>query len=231
MFKERKNLGYFGLILIFALIFFYEKKQFDSNISEINAVENTGPTSHQNDNSKGTSSSTVSAGTPLVPAVNSVHTDSAESLQQFNVWVKSEAKTLEDRISNQEQKEVALRKVAQVLTLGEIKILQKNSGDMSVSANERIFSTYLLTLGSSATDQALKNVATMNLSLPSPQPVHSPEETLLAQQKAIRTMAIDEFFSRAKANPTLRNDFLQMAQQIQDSGLRNYALHRASEFN
>lgn len=232
MFKNKKNYGYLVLIIIFTAIFFIEKKQFDSNISEIDVSDKAVTATNSDKSSRKwlSPNETTWAQTP-VATLTSAHNDSTQSLQQFTSWVKSESKTLEDRTPNPEVKESDLRKVAQVLTAGEIQILQKNSGDMSASANERIFSTYLLTLGSSATDQALKQVAIMNLPMPSPQPVHSAEETLLAQQKAIRTMAIDEFFSRAKTNPALRNEFLQMANQIQDPGLRNYALRRSDEFN
>lgn len=237
MFKN-KRFTYFALIAVFAVILFLEKRQFDSNLSGLESdptptvhrdASSTGKDANGSDaTADGSSEATVKMGADK-NAADLPHLDSVESLKKFEAWAQSEAKSLEER-SNQQNKEDALRATAQKLTAGEIEILKQNSVSTKATANERIFSTYLLSLGSESTAGALASVAQHDLSLPSPQPVHSLNESTLMQEKALRTMAIDELFSRAAQDSNLRAGYLKMASQIRDPGLRKYALKRSEEF-
>ncbi|MBC7465903.1 MAG: hypothetical protein H7256_07910 [Bdellovibrio sp.] len=237
MFKN-KRMTYFALIAIFAVILFLEKRQFDSNLAGLES-DPVSPTSvhrdassttqdQDRDGSNNTNNSTVQLGANK-SANDLPHVDSVDSLKKFEAWAQAEAKSLEER-SNQQNKEELLRATAQKLSAGEIEILKQNSVSTKVTANERIFSTYLLSLGSESTAQALASIAQHDLSLPSPQPVHSLNESTLMQEKALRTMAIDELFSRASQDPNLRAGYMKMAAQIRDPGLRKYALKRFEEF-
>jgi hypothetical protein len=239
MFKKNRNWMYLVLILVFSVIFFFEKKQFDETLAPIEADDNnSGTFSARNPKagsiSQKSSGSTTSAkaekNSPNETANAVVDTDTAESLKKFQAWFTKESSTLEDRTANQSEKESQMRAKAKSLSSAEINSLKEKSYSTDASANERILATYLLSLGSEQTSAALTEITLHKLSLPSPQPVHSTGETQLMQEKAIRTMAIDELFSRAKANPAIRPAFLQMANQIPDPNLRKYAVKRYGEF-
>lgn len=229
MFKNKKTI-YIILIIIFSVILFLEKKQFDSNIAGLEADEKASLQETAKNSATTSTAKKVAESDSTTTSSEPTHTDTPDSLKKFAAWVHAEAANLEQS-TNQKAKETELKAAAHMMTAGEINLLKQKSVSTEATANERIFSTYMLTLGDEqATTTSLLEVAKQNLSLPSPQPTHSLGETTLMQEKALRTMAIDELFSRASANPNLRGDFLQMANQIQDPGLKKYALRRYDEF-
>ena len=231
MFKNKRATTVI-LIALFSVILFFEKKQFDENLK---IAENA----DQAAVSRAAANSATDVKNPArMPDINDQNQnspppagkDTPEDLKAFASWVQTEASNLENRSSNQAEQEKVFKQKAQTLTRAEISSLKHSALSTSNSANERIFATYLLTLGSETTNSTLADIAKKELSLTSPQPVHSTGETQLMQEKALRTMAIDELFGRAKKDPNLRTQFLQMAQQISDSALRQYALKRAEAF-
>lgn len=223
---KNKKAAYFVLILIFAIIFILEKKQLEKNLNslETESAQETNATQAVRKNAANQSTSNPVNTTS--EAISTAPVDSTEYLKAFSTWLQTEAKKLNDRVENQADKEDSLRKLAQSFSPGQMQTLKQAATDTKATANERILAVYLLTLGSNASTDSLKSVATQPLSLQPNQPVHSLGETQVMQEKAIRTMAIDEMFSRASQDPNLRGQFLQMAQQIQDPSLKQYALQR-----
>ncbi|MFZ3230512.1 MAG: hypothetical protein WA160_09940 [Pseudobdellovibrio sp.] len=220
MFRN-KNIVYLILILGLAIIFILERKKFDSTLTEL---EN--PESLATEAKKTVPNPLVSTGTSALAEPES--TSITAELNKITIWLTTEAANLEKSTSDQTAKDAELKQIAESLNPSEAQYLRNMAVNPKATANERILSTYVLSLGSKTTE-ILAVIAQENLSLPSPQPVHSTAETLLMQEKAIRTMAIDEFFKRATLNSSLKNAFFQMANQIQDPGLKNYALRRFSE--
>lgn len=221
MLKPR-NLFYFALLIILTGIFLYEHNKLDINLTNLEfdpsaqsaTFKKKGPPPNS---TQDTNSSSSRASTPI----------SAEPEKNFLDWFSNEAQHLEESIQNPQEKEVVLKTRVAQLSRDEIKFLRKKSTDKEATANERISATYLLNLSSSSLP--LYEIAKEPLSLPSPQPVHSLGETLLMQEKAIRVMVIDELFNRAKTDVALRSELLRTINQIQDEGLKHYALKRYQE--
>lgn len=144
-------------------------------------------------------------------------------------WIKSESMKMDTDSFDPIYEESKLRKKAAGLTEQDIFLLKKISLDSEVSANERILSTYILSLSSTQSLQALQEIATAELSIKdTPQP-HSLDETQSMHEKALRRMAIDELFNRAMTNPEYRDKLLSEIKKIQIPELKAYAENRFQE--
>lgn len=219
MFNNRK-LSVFILLAIFAGLIFYEHIKLNRTLTAVES-ENLHSASSQD-----------SPANPLSKTDNrndSHNGNQTEPTAQkpFKIWFADEYKNLEDRTGDQEEKEAVLRDRASRLSSEELSYLRTQATNSTATAKERIAATYLISLGPSI--ESIIAIAKTPLSLPNPQPVHSIGESLLMQEKAIRVMAIDELFNRALSNSTLRREILQLINQIQDPGLKQYALKRYQE--
>lgn len=218
MIKNRK-LTYFILLIFAATIFFYEYHKFQNNIAPLE-TESSGVAAP-------TSKSGMAANQPTsAPSPSPLSTDSSIA-KPLVTWFADEAKKMDTSMVDPQEKEAELKDRALRFTPEEITFLAKTSTNPKATANERIEATYLLTLSSST--NSLLEISKSPLSLVSPQQVHSIGETLLMQEKAIRIMAIDELFIRAKDNAALRPSLLQAINQIQDEAVKHYALNRYKE--
>ena len=218
--KKNQKLFYIVLMIALAAIFYYEHRKLDSNLehieSDLTNEKNQKPAAQQKGINK------IDKQVENVPAEESVPGNLQQVTPAFRTWFSDEAKNLEASIKNPAAKEALLKARAQQLTEVEISFLRKKATDTKATANERISAAYLLTLSNSAS--ALAEIAQSPLSLASPQAVHSVGETLLAQEKSIRVIVIDELFNRAKADAALRNQLLATIEKISDEGLKQYAL-------
>ncbi len=224
-----RKLTYFILMILVAAIFFYEYHKFQNNIAPLETETTSTETSKSKvgTTSKDTSSPSGSAsGSPSGQLSMATAADDT-SVKPVATWLADEAKNLENKTVDPQEKEAELRDKASRFTTEDISFLARTSTNAKATANERIEATYLLTLSSSTS--ALIGIAKTPLSLPSPQPVHSIGETLLMQEKAIRIMAIDELFNRVKDNAALRPTLLQAINQIKDEAVKHYALKRYQE--
>ena len=224
MLKNRK-LFYVVLIIALAAVFYYEHRKLDSNLSHIESDLNT----EKNQdlaaaNRQGINKIDREPSPPNEPAPSATEATAAQS---FSTWFAGEANNLEASTNNPAEKESLLKARAQKLTPAEIQFLQKKAVDTKATAKERISAAYLLTLSNSS--DSLVQLSQAALSLPFPQEVHSIGETLLGQEKAIRVMAIDELFNRAKTDAALRKQLPEIINKISDPALKQYALRRYQE--
>lgn len=146
-----------------------------------------------------------------------VHVSSA-----FTKWFEDEARALEKSSEDSNQKEADLLIAGEKMTPGEIQFLKAAAVDMHAPANNRIFATYMLTLVPNLTAGALLEVVRMPLVMQGDQQVHSPEETLAAQEKSLRRMAIDALIKRAHKDETFMDEVRSAIDQIGDPSLRSY---------
>ncbi len=222
MFKNKK-IGYIVLIILFAALFYYEHKKLDKNLETIESEtvlaknKNQATLSSPSENDK--KPNPQNAVVTTQPAI--------EPEKPFALWFAEEAKNLDARTGDSSQKEMVLKERAARFSPEQIKFLRQKATDKEATANERIAATYLLTLTNAT--YSLVEIAKENTSLPSPQPVHSIGETLLMQEKAIRTMAIDELFIRAATDAALRKQLPKIISEIKDEGVKQYALKRYRE--
>ena len=220
MFKKQK-LFYIILIVALAAVFYYEHRKLDTNLAHIES--DLVSEKNQNTNTQQQGINKIDKPTDG----GTTATDSQVGKQvtpEFAKWFFEESKNIEANTKNPDEKEAALKIRAQQMTDEELAYLRKKATDTKATASERISAAYLLTLSNSA--QSLVDISQSPLSLPSPQPVHSIGETLLMQEKAIRVMAIDELFNRAKADAVLRSQLLAIINKMSDEGLKQYALKR-----
>lgn len=156
--------------------------------------------------------------------------DSSSSLNpQFRNWFTHESDNVESSVANPQQKEQELRALVSKMTPPELNFLAQRAVDMSGAAKARIFATYLLTLEPALTQSQLLQVAVASLTVSPQAPVHSPEETLGAQERALRRMALDALFERARLHPEFRPELFAALQQIKDESLKKYAEKRKRE--
>lgn len=150
-------------------------------------------------------------------------TPTADVTAQFQQWVDSESESIEETQADPQAKQVELAKIAEKLSPQEMHYLEKKSTDMTSTARQRIFSTYLLTLAPENTHQALEEILRAPPAYAGQQPVHSPEETLAMQERSLRRMALDALIKRVRNNPQALPELRDFVSQISDDTLRKYA--------
>ncbi|WP_374077678.1 hypothetical protein [Bdellovibrio bacteriovorus] len=141
----------------------------------------------------------------------------------FTQWFENQARDMEKSSIDPKAKEIELKAAAQKLTPPEVQFLKERSVNMKDAANNRILAVYVMTLAPDVTGEALLEVAQAPLVMQGEHPVHSPEETLAAQEKSLRRMAIDALIEQARSNPDRRTALKTAIGQITDPSLREYA--------
>ena len=203
-----------------------------------------GPEAHKNVNqitqslglsqvfSSGSSADPVNSGgfgqSANTPAVQS--DSAAEVSPQFRQWLTKEAMNLESSVQDPKVKEAALKERAQSFTAIEVLHLKNQALAQDNTANDRILSTYLLTLSSAQSTKALSEIVQQPLSYPPVTEVHSVQENMAMQERSLRRMAIDSLIERAQSDQELREELPKNIAQIPDTNLREYAqksYHRA----
>lgn len=222
---KKKKFIYIILLTGILLVFFWER---DKLSSTLDAVENEGKSALTN-------SMNISPNSSAPAEANSNQISSAETSiaaktpEQFASWLKNEASSVDHSDPRNSEKEVVLRQQVLQFTPENIRYLRFTATNAKAPANEKIVATYLLTIGSSNSLQALEEIAQSPFSLISPQPAHSIGEATLMQEKAIRVVAIDELFIRLENDAITRQEFEGVIQKIPDPSLRQYAIKRLAE--
>lgn len=216
-FKKQRIL-YVAVVAGMLLIFFWEREKLTVVLDAVERESQTAITNPQ---------SQISAPIPSEPAKPSGN--SPKNIEQFTAWLKTESTFLDRNSADAFQREPILKEQAALFTSENIRFLRATATDSSVTANERILSAYLLTIGTDNSVLALQEIAQTPYSLPNPQPAHSIGETTLMQEKSIRVMAIDELFNRFETGFLTQQQLNNFIQKIPDAALKQYALKRLSE--
>lgn len=145
---------------------------------------------------------------------------------EIESWLQSESQKMDSNTYDNVTEESKLRQKAQFLTFEDIQMLKTAAVDMNRSANERILSTYLLSMTSAQGLSALQDLAETNLSNPGVQAPHSLGETLSMHEKALRRMVIDELFKRAQLDPSYMPELGRVIEKIPVPELKAYAKAR-----
>lgn len=164
----------------------------------------------------------------LVPTPTS-ETPQSDVSAEFRRWFESETRELEQQQNDTTTVENLLRIKAESLSLQEVLFLKKKVLESPV-ANEKIISVYMLSLAERQEAlSSLAEISNQQAQYPSPQPVHSPEETLSMQEKTIKRMALDALFEKAQKSSEARQLFHENIDRISDPELRAYAQRKDRE--
>lgn len=144
--------------------------------------------------------------------------------RELKAWLSRESKKLDFKDKSPQDTEKKLRFFSGQLRQPQIDQLLSTSLDKEVPANERILSTYLLTLNSTdKSSESLKNLALNKVSeYPNLKP-HSADEVARGQELSLKYMAIDQLAERAKRKVDDYNRLVAIANSAPDREIRNYA--------
>lgn len=149
---------------------------------------------------------------------------------EFNSWVARAAVDLNNPSVDAIETEEELREVSKKLTNPQIELLVKKSLDVEVAINERILSVYLLTMSEGdLKNDSLTLIAQAKLSDLGPINVHSEAEIKKTQDLAIRYMAIDELFRKAKTDEGALHKLKLLLVEAESIEIRNYVQRKLDE--
>lgn len=149
--------------------------------------------------------------------------------REFQSWIAEEAKGLDSPSVDSEGKRREMKARASKFTASQSRQLRETALRPGVPAGQRILSAYLLVEGGGVTQEDLRQLIQAPLTHSEPQPAHSQGEAAVAQEKALRIMAIDGLASRAKSDPGARAALAQAAQESADPYVREYAQRRLGQ--
>lgn len=210
-------------IFIIGLTIYLNKRSLDINASEF-LQPKASSFNQKNPTSINSLASNFNSGILNSQAVDDKGFPSTEFLNWFNEQLSGF-----DKIStNKDFNEDAYRKKSASLEVSEQIYLVKTILTPQGPANSKILSAYILGLETEHNFEAISYVLSQELSIRSG-PVHSPEETLSMQEKAIRRMLIDSSIQDFKIGRISENELIESFNKIPDQGLRAYALSRFAE--
>ncbi len=147
-------------------------------------------------------------------------------VKEVEIWVQTEAAKMDTTTYDSAREESVLRQRAQSLSFAEIQTFKVIALDKNRTANERIFSAYMLSMTSNQGLSAIQDLAKAPLSNPGEKTPHSLEETQDMHEKALRRMGIDELFNRAQRDPSYVPELAKEIEQISVPELKAYAQER-----
>lgn len=147
---------------------------------------------------------------------------------KFKVWFQDETRLVSSTSLDLQEKETELRTKAQSMTSQQISFLKQKVTDATASQDEKILSTYLLSLAGEAAASSLSEVASQPLKIEPAEP-HSVQELKNNQERAKAIMAIDAI-AESDRSLSLRIDELRKIINSQsDITVKNYAQRKQSE--
>lgn len=152
------------------------------------------------------------------------------SASEFQNWIEAESKKMNQTNVNESLTEAQLKNVAQRLNANQLEQLSQNILDVNKSANDRIFSTYLLTQTMSVEGlNQLEAVAKSKVSDYGPVTPHSEAEVRNAQDLSMRYMAIDKLAQQAATDQVALEKLKNLITQAENAQVRVYAQRKFSE--
>jgi hypothetical protein len=149
---------------------------------------------------------------------------------QMNAWVDSESSIMNSTQIDTDNKMVQLRAQAQTLSLEQMQNLKNHTVSIEAAANSRILAAYLITLNlSNDSVVVLADLAINPLPNHGPSVPHSEAELKNTQELALRYMAIDELFIRAKTDNKAYAELKLISETANSAQVRNYAEKKLKE--
>lgn len=148
----------------------------------------------------------------------------------FQKWFEHEANQLNLQDNNPVAKTAQLKSVAQAMREDEFEYLKQKSLNLAAPQVQRIFSTYMLTLGGDRAQQALVDIAsqTLNRKEESSHP-HSIDEALTKQEQAIQLMAIDSLYESGATIADKISQLEKVMSRSTDPTIKNYAQRKLND--
>ncbi|MBC7420346.1 MAG: hypothetical protein H7328_06415 [Bdellovibrio sp.] len=217
--KINKVLALLGFCILIGIFYFWNHQQATQLKADV--VESVAPNSSK-------VNAVLSGDTTLAK----VAVENVQKLDevQFRNWIQLESKSLNNSAVNTEEKQIQLKALAQNLTSAQNKKLIEVALDSDADANARILSIFLLTLGSRPENiSLLLEAAKKEIPDLGPLNPHSAAELKRGQELALRMMAVDELFERARQNPEALQQLQRLSSEAGASEIRNYAQRKLKE--
>lgn len=145
-------------------------------------------------------------------------------------WLGSESGAMNSTQNETEELQIRFRAQAQTLLPIQLTVLRDFAVSPEKPINDRILSAYMISLNSSsASQEALFDVAKSELPDNGPILPHSEAELKHTQELAIRYMQIDELFERAKTDTNARDKLKLLVVEAQSAQVRSYAEKKLKE--
>lgn len=143
--------------------------------------------------------------------------------REFQQWLSREARQLDAVNVDGEAKRREIRAKMKAITPAQSRQLAETAKNPKAPAAEKILSAYLLVEGGGRTERELTDLITSPLKEDPNFEPHSEEEMKGIREKSLRIMAIDGLFSRARHEPSAREQLARAARETPDPGIRAYA--------
>ncbi len=151
---------------------------------------------------------------------------------QLSEWIREESKSMDMTNNDTEQVEIKMRASAKTLQSEQLKFIGMKALDVSVPANERILSAYLLTLNSNPESSEVQyNLAKEPLPDFGPVTAHSEAELRRTQEIALRYMVVDELAERAKTDANARHHLKLLLNPPSSEEVRRYVQRKIKELS
>ena len=149
---------------------------------------------------------------------------------EFRSWIHGEAQSLNSTDVNTEEKEIQMKAVSQSLSPSEIAQLAEIVSDSNNAANDKILSSYLLTLRQNddviplMVESAKKSLT--DFGIPN---AHSEAEFKHGQELALKMTFVDELAARSNTSATALNQLRSLASAADSNEIRVYAQRKLKE--
>lgn len=145
-------------------------------------------------------------------------------------WIQQESKKLDLKDRNPQDTEKRLRLFAGQLRQNQLEQLLSTALNTTAPANEKVLSTYLMTLNSTEdSSENMKKISLEKLSISGDVQPHTVDEVKRGQELALKYMAIDELAQRARKNVADYNRLVSIANSAPDREVRDYAERKLKE--
>jgi hypothetical protein len=146
----------------------------------------------------------------------------------FKSWFQTEAQLVDATSVDTRSKEEEIKQMVKVMGPPEVEYLKKTSINPKTPQNQRILSTYLLSLGGDHAKKALVEIASASLNIEPAEP-HTLQEVLNHQQRAQALMAVDAIAESSMEVADRMRQLQDIIQKTQDETVRNYAQRKRDE--
>ena len=145
---------------------------------------------------------------------------------KFKSWFGEEAGLMKSTHLNSGEKEIELRQKAKTFSARHIQFLKNKITDQTATQDEKILSTYLLSLVGDI--ESLSEVASQSLKVESAEP-HSLQEIQNNQERARAIIAIDAIAESGRPLGARIDELRKVINKQNDVTVKNYAQRKQSE--
>lgn len=205
------------IIVVTAISIWLRQKEFSNQFAPMGHVP---PSEHVASN--GTDSTPEAAKIESITG-SPVAKESTPADPEFQKWLSSEAKQLDQVNPDGEAKQRELKKAVSKMTPTQSRQLLQTARNPRSPAAEKILSTFLLVESGARGHEQLAELIASPLADSGPHAPHSEEEMKGVRDKSLRIMGIDGLFAQAQHDPRARETLARAIPGIDDAFIRKYA--------